>query len=175
MIEQARPFFLIFALFGWGNGGWGGGFGGGGGAQQGYATQADIQRGFDTSAIIGKLDGISQGICDGFYAVNTSLLNGFNGVDNAICSLGYNVQQGFNATQLAMMQGNNALQAQLAQCCCDQRAGLADLKYDMATSAPLSQPAASAPGPGTPRWYPPAPRAGRLNFWATPALARPTT
>ncbi len=134
MIEQARPFFLIFALFGWGNGGWGGGFGGGGGAQQGYATQADIQRGFDTSAIIGKLDGISQGICDGFYAVNTSLLNGFNGVDNAICSLGYNVQQGFNATQLAMMQGNNALQAQLAQCCCDQRAGLADLKYDMATS-----------------------------------------
>lgn len=125
--------FLIFALCGWGNGGFGG-FGGNGGAQQGYATQADIQRGFDTSAVIGKLDGLSQGLCDGFYAVNTSLLNGFNGVGNAICNLGYQTQQGFNATQLAMMQGQNALQAQLAQCCCDNRAALADLKYDMATS-----------------------------------------
>lgn len=126
--------FLIFALFGWGNGGFGG-FGGnnGGGYVATAATQADIQRGFDTSTIIGKLDGISQGLCDGFYAMNTSLLNGFNGVDNAICNLGYTTQQGFNATQVAMMQGQNALQAQLAQCCCENRQGQADIKYQMAT------------------------------------------
>ena len=126
--------FLIFALFGWGNGGFGG-FGGnnGGGYVAAAATQADIQRGFDTSAIIGKLDGISQGICDGFYAVNASLMNGFHGVDNAICNLGYNVQQGFNATQLAMLQGQNALSTQLAQCCCDNRAGQKDIQYQMAT------------------------------------------
>ena len=79
------------------------------------------------------LDGISQGICDGFYAVNASLMNGFHGVDNAICNLGYNVQQGFNATQLAMLQGQNALSTQLAQCCCDNRAGQKDIQYQMAT------------------------------------------
>jgi len=115
--------FLIFALFGWGNGGFGG-FGGNSGGLQGYATQADIQRGFDTSSIIGKLDGISQGICDGFYAVNASLMSGFHGVDNAICNLGYQTQQGFNTTQVAMMQGFNAAQAQAADCCCKTQTGL---------------------------------------------------
>lgn len=124
--------FLIFAMFGWGNGGFGG-FGGNNGYTAAAATQADIQRGFDTSNIIGKLDGITQGLCDGFYAVNTSLLNGFNGVDNAICNLGFTTQQGFNATQVAMLQGQNALQAQLAQCCCDNRAGQKDIQYQMAT------------------------------------------
>lgn len=72
-------------------------------------------------------------MCDGFYAVNTSLLNGFHGVDNAVCNLGYQTQQGFNATQMAMMQNQNALQTQLAQCCCENRAGQADIKYQMAT------------------------------------------
>lgn len=126
---------ILAMVFGWGNGGWGGGFGGnGGGYVATAATQADIQRGFDTSNTFSKLEGINSGLCDGFYAVNTSLLNGFNGVDNAICNLGYTTQQGFNATQVAMMQGQNALQSQIAQCCCDNREAIANLKYDMATS-----------------------------------------
>lgn len=80
---------FLFALFG---GGFGfGGFGGGGNAQR-VATQSDVQRGFDTSTIVGKLDGLNNGICDGFYAVNNSLMTGFNGVDKAICNLGYNLQ-----------------------------------------------------------------------------------
>lgn len=53
------------------------------------ATSADVQRGFDTSAVTNKLNGLENGICDGFYAVNTSLLNGFAGVNSAICNLGY--------------------------------------------------------------------------------------
>lgn len=67
---------VVFALlFGWGNGGFGG-FGGnnGGGYVATAATQADIQRGFDNSAVISKLDGISNGLCDGFYAMNNSML-----------------------------------------------------------------------------------------------------
>ena len=55
---------IIFAMiFGWGGfgNGWGG-FGGNGGAMQGYATQADIQRGFDNQAVISKLDGITNGL-----------------------------------------------------------------------------------------------------------------
>lgn len=68
---------ILFALFG----GWGGyGFGnnGGGGYTATAATQADIQRGFDNSAVISKLDGITNGLCDGFYAVNNGMLTGFN-------------------------------------------------------------------------------------------------
>lgn len=125
---------LIFALFGFGGFGFGG-FGGGGGAMQGYATQADIQRGFDTSNIISKLDGITNGLSDGFYAMNTGLMNGFNGVDRAVCDLGYNVQQGFNTTNIALMQGQNALQTQLANCCCENREGQAQIRYDMAAQA----------------------------------------
>ena len=125
---------VVFALlFGWGNGGWGGGFGNnGGGYAATAATQADIQRGFDNSAVISKLDGISNGLCDGFYAQNTALMNGFHGVDNAICNLGYQTQQGFNTTNVALMQGQNALQAQLADCCCQNREAIAQVRYDMA-------------------------------------------
>lgn len=127
---------VVFALlFGWGNGGFGG-FGGnnGGGYVATAATQADIQRGFDNSAVISKLDGITNGLCDGFYAQNTAIMNGFHGVDNAICNLGYQTQQGFNATNVAMMQGQNAIQTQLAQCCCENREGQAQIRYDMATN-----------------------------------------
>lgn len=125
---------VVFALlFGWGNGGWGGGFGNnGGGYVATAATQADIQRGFDNSAVISKLDGITNGLCDGFYAQNTALMNGFHGVDNAICNLGYQTQQGFNTTNVALMQGQNALQAQLADCCCQNREAIAQVRYDMA-------------------------------------------
>lgn len=134
---------IILAMFGgWnGNGGLFGNRGNGGSA----ATQADIQRGFDTSNIIGKLDGINNGMCDGFYATNTGMLNGFNGVGNAICNLGYENAQLANATQMAIMQGNNAanivalqnqnaLQSLISQCCCDNREAISGLKYDMATN-----------------------------------------
>ena len=104
---------VIFAIFG----GWGGGFGGfggNGGALQGYATQADIQRGFDNSAVISKLDGISNGLCDGFYAMNNSMLTGFNGINTNIMQTGYGIQQAINADTVANMQNTNALQSQLA-------------------------------------------------------------
>lgn len=145
--------FLIFGMFGWGGfggfGGWGGM--GMGGMMGGYPVESILQRSLDTQTIIGKLDGVTQGLCDGFYAQSNAInglgmnvMQGFHGVDNAICGLGNSMQQGFNstniammqgnnATQMAIMQGNNALQGQLAQCCCDNRAGLADLKYQMAT------------------------------------------
>ena len=125
--------FVLFIAFG----GWGGGFGnfgGNGGALQGYATQADIQRGFDNSTVLSKLDGITNGLCDGFYAQNTAIMNGFHGVDNAICNLGYQTQQGFNTTNIALMQGQNALQTQLANCCCETREAIQGVNYNMATN-----------------------------------------
>ena len=111
---------ILFALFG----GWGGyGFGGNGGG--GYtataATQADIQRGFDNSAVISKLDGITNGLCDVFYAVNNGMLTGFN-----------TIQQAINADTVAGMQNANAIQSQLANCCCETREAIQGVNFNMA-------------------------------------------
>ena len=119
---------IILLLFGWGNNGYGfgGGFGGfGGGYGSACATQADLAAGFNNSAVLNNLNdlklgqaGIQQTLCQGFNGVNTAILQGFNGVDNAVCTLGYNTQAGFNG-----------LSRQIAECCCDTRAAIADVKY----------------------------------------------
>ncbi len=125
---------FLFAFCGWGNNGWGNN-GNGGGYTATAATQADIQRGFDNSAVISKLDGISSGLCDGFYAMNNGMLTGFNGINTNIMQTGFGIQQAINADTVANMQNTNALQSQLAQCCCDNREGQAQIRYDMATNA----------------------------------------
>lgn len=116
---------LIFAIFGYG------GFGFGGNGMNG-GIGSDIQRGFDTSNIVGKLDGISNGLCDGFYAVNNSMLTGFNGINTNIMQTGYGIQQAINADTIANMQNTNALQSQLANCCCETREAIQGVRYDMA-------------------------------------------
>lgn len=123
---------VILLIFGWGNNGWGG-FGGNGNGT-GY-TDAAIQRGFDNSAVISKLDGISNGLCDGFYAMNNSMLTGFNGINTNIMQTGYGIQQAINADTVANMQNTNALQAQLANCCCETREAIQGVNYNMATQA----------------------------------------
>lgn len=112
---------ILFALFGgWGGYGFGGN-GGGGGYTATAATQADIQRGFDNSAVISKLDGITNGLCDGFYAVNNGMLTGFN-----------TIQQAINADTVAGMQNANAIQSQLANCCCETREAIQGVNFNMA-------------------------------------------
>lgn len=123
---------ILAIIFGWGGNGFGG-FGGGSGGASGALTRADLAQGFNFQDLNNAVRGIQNGLSDGFYAMNTGLMNGFHGVDSAICNLGFTTQQGFSATQLAMLQGQNALQAQLAQCCCDNRAGQKDIQYQMAT------------------------------------------
>lgn len=131
---------ILFALWG-GFGNWdGNGFGnrGNGSATRSAlasaATQADIQRGFDNQSVINKLNGLENGLCDGFYAMNTSLLNGFNntntamlqgfnGVNTAMMQGNFGIQQAINADTVANMQNTNALQTQLANCCCENRQG----------------------------------------------------
>ena len=85
-------FVLFFAFGGWGGNGWGGN-----GSNSSYYTDSALQRGFDTQSIIGKLDGINNGLCDGFYAVNNGMLTGFNGVNTNILQTGYGIQQAINA------------------------------------------------------------------------------
>lgn len=142
---------ILFALWG-GFGNWdGNGFGnhGNGSATRSAlasaATQADIQRGFDNQGVINKLNGLENGLCDGFYAMNTSLLNGFNntntamlqgfnGVNTAMMQGNFGIQQAINADTVANMQNTNALQTQLANCCCENRQGQAQIQYDLATN-----------------------------------------
>lgn len=124
---------FIFAFFGWGNNGWGNN-GNGGGYAATAATQADIQRGFDNSAVISKLDGINNGLCDGFYAVNNGMLTGFNGINTNIMQTGFGIQQAINADTVANMQNTNALQAQLANCCCETREAIQGVNYNLATN-----------------------------------------
>ena len=122
---------VIILIFGWGNKGWGGFGGNGNGA--GY-TDSAIQRGFDNQAVISKLDGISNGLCDGFYAMNNSMLTGFNGINTNIMQTGYGIQQAVNADTVANMQNTNALQSQLANCCCETREAIQGVNYNMATN-----------------------------------------
>ena len=120
-------FFFFFG--GCGGNGWGVN-----GSNSSYFTDSSLQRGFDTQSIIGKLDGINNGLCDGFYAVNNGMLTGFNGVNTNILQTGYGIQQAINADTVAGMQNANALQAQLAQCCCDTREAIQGVNYNMATN-----------------------------------------
>lgn len=112
--------FFLFFLLAWGNGGWGG-FGGGsrGMVGEAVATNADLQRGFDTQSIIGKLDGLNNGLCDGFYAMNTSMLNGFNGIQRDLCS-------GFNGIN----QNINQSRFDAQQCCCETNRNIDALRYE---------------------------------------------
>lgn len=115
---------ILLFLFagGWGNGN---GFGGGRGN---CATQEDVRSAVDQQTLISKLDQQTYGLADSTYALNSALMNGFHGVDNAICTLGYQNQQGLNS-----------LSHQLSDCCCEtQRAierGFCDVNYNLATQA----------------------------------------
>ena len=86
---------ILFAIFGWG----GNGFGcGGNNGRDGYpcATQADVRAAVDQQTLISKLDQQTYGLADTFTALNNTLNSNFRGIDNAICTLGYQNQQGFN-------------------------------------------------------------------------------
>lgn len=161
---------FLFVFCGWGGNGFGGGFGNNGtagGVMDAYVLNSDfatLQRQIDSgfASTSAGINQVNQGLCDGFYAMNTGMLNGFAGVqqslsngfagvDSAICTLGYQTQEGINSVNVANMQNTNAiqnsikdnmfanaqntnaLQSQLANCCCENRAAIADVKYTMAT------------------------------------------
>lgn len=133
---------LIFAMFGWGGNGWGGGFGGNGG---GALTRADLCQDMNFGQLENGVRGISQGICDSTFALNNSITSGFAGVNNAICDLGYtlntNIMQGnfglqnaINNAAVANMQGQNAIQTQISDCCCTTQRAIDGVNYNMATN-----------------------------------------
>ena len=126
---------ILFAIFGGlGNNGWGNGNGGNPGYVGTAATQADIQRGFDTQAVISKLNGLENGLCDGFYAMNTGMLTGMNNLQSSMQQGNFSIQNAIQQDTVANMQNTNALASQLANCCCENREAIAQVRYDMATN-----------------------------------------
>ena len=131
---------ILFLLLG--NGAWGGGFGGGfdGGLYPWMNNSQNINNGFRDQLINDNITGIR----DGVYGISNQLCNGFAGTTAAITGAQNAIAQQLYTNQLADLErsfaaqtastaGMTALQAQLAQCCCDNRAATADLKYVVAT------------------------------------------
>ena len=119
----------VAALFGWGNGGFG--FGGG---NNGALTRGDLCQDMNFNNLEGAVRGVQQGLCDGFYAMNTGMLNGFAGVQQTLC-------QGFGGVNTAIMQSGyetrsaiNGVSQQLASCCCDLSRGQERIACDIERS-----------------------------------------
>lgn len=110
--------FLIFAAFGWG--GNGNGFFGGGsnGAAENYVLSSDFAT-------------LQRQMSDGFNVIERRTDN----IVNGICDLGYTQQALINNVGMSVMQGNNALASQIAQCCCDVREAISGVNYNMAINS----------------------------------------
>lgn len=103
---------VILAMLGFG-GGWGGmGMGGMGGvAMNGMLTRAELYDSFATQNIDNAVRNVQNGIADSTYALNNSLVSGFNGVNSALCNLGH----------------------QMSDCCCQTQRAIDGVNYNMAT------------------------------------------
>lgn len=117
---------LVASLFGGGFG-----FGGnnrGGQCGCGCATQADLAAGFNNSAVLANQNDAKLQLANGFAGIDNAICTlgyqnaqGFHGVDNAICTLGYQNQQGFNS-----------LAHQLSDCCCATQRAIESVNYNNA-------------------------------------------
>ena len=112
--------FILILAGGWNNGNY---FGGGNGGGTPYIA-SDIQRGFDQSALINGLSGITSAISNGFANAEVSR-----------CNSQANILQTLNNNQGNLSNQLNTIAMNQQSCCCENRAGLADLKYTVATEA----------------------------------------
>lgn len=140
---------LLFAGGGWGNG-FGGGFGGYGNMMLGYdfpwlmtgqqGINANTNNGFQNALLNDNITSIRDGVsslstqlCNCCGDMQMALANGFAGVEQgANARQMANMQQAF-AAQTAVTQGMNDIGMSLQNCCCENRANIADLKYTVAT------------------------------------------
>lgn len=103
---------ILLLLLGWGNNGFGG-YGGGGNELYPWMNQAEITSdGFRDQMMNNSITSIR----DAVSGISTQLCNGFSGVEISA-----------NARQMADMNQRFALQSQLADCCCENRLGIANL------------------------------------------------
>ena len=115
---------FLFVFCGWGGNGWGNN-GNSGGVVDGYVLTSDFAN------VERKIESVNQGLCDGFYqqaqlvnGTNMAMANGFAQAELSRCN-----------QQAALMQQLNNMAMQAQECCCENRAAIAQVRYDMATQA----------------------------------------
>ena len=116
---------FLFVFCGWGGNGWGNNAGNSGGVVDGYVLTSDFAN------VERKIESVNQGLCDGFYQ-QAQLVNGTN---MAMANGFAQAELSRSNQQAALMQQLNAMQMQAAECCCENRAAIAQVRYDMATQA----------------------------------------
>jgi hypothetical protein len=126
-------FFLFMMLGGWGNG-FGGGFGGGD-LYPWMNNSQNINSGFRDQMLGTQISGIQNSITSGFGDVATALCGGFAGVNASINGAQNAITQQMYQNTIADMERSFGVQTQLQNCCCENRAATADLKYTVATEA----------------------------------------
>jgi hypothetical protein len=150
---------FLFMFMGWGNNG----YGANSASAQGALTRADLCQDMNFNQLESSVRGVQSGLCDGFYAMNTGMLNGFADGQQTMCA-GFNgltntlnqntnaiqqeitnatianmqntnaIQQAINGTVVAGMQNTNALQSQIADCCCRNESGQKDIAFQIASN-----------------------------------------
>ena len=156
---------IILLLCGWGGMGFGGGMGGYGNMMLGYdfpwllngqqGINNNVSDGFRDQMLNTSINSIQNSVTSGFGDVQTALCGGFagvnatiNGAQNALAQQLYTNQiadlERSYAAQTANTAGLNALQGQLASCCCENRLATADTKYTIATEACANRTASAS-------------------------------
>lgn len=138
---------ILFALFG----GWGRGYGNGndnngGGSGMNYIpymmngvwgngalTRADLCQDMNFQNVQNGVREISSGLSTGFANLNSTICNQQYDTARMVNGLENTIQGGFNASNIVALQNQNALQTQLAQCCCDQKSLAAQAEYNRAS------------------------------------------
>lgn len=113
---------FIILLFGWGRNGYGNN---NGSVMDGYVLTSDFAN------VERKIESVNQGLCDGFYQ-QAQLVNGTN---MAMANGFAQAELSRSNQQAALMQQLTAMQMQNQECCCENRAAIAQVRYDMATQA----------------------------------------
>ena len=132
---------ILIVLFGWGGNGYGRGYGGG---QLGdnYALISD------NATLERKIDGVYSGICDSTYALNnaitggfaaaqSTMTQGFAGLNTALVTQGYETRNAVTQDTIANMQGFNGLQAAVKDCCCTTQQNIGDVKYTIGSTGAM--------------------------------------
>ena len=116
---------FLFVFCGWGNGGFGGNRGGQGTAMDGYVLTSDFAN------IERKIDGVNNGLCDGFYqqaqltnGVQMQMANGFGQAELSRSN-----------QQAALMQMLYGMSSQMAECCCKTQTAIQGVNYNLSTQA----------------------------------------
>lgn len=126
---------LLFILLG--NGSWGNGFGGGFNNDiYPWMNQSNqINGGFRDQMLNTSISGIQNSITAGFGDVQNSLCSGFAGVNASLANGFAQAEIAENSRQMANMNQMFGIQSALQNCCCENRANIADLKYTVASEA----------------------------------------